>query len=334
MSKPRTFLSYTTVCSAALVAVRLAVWMFPMQAPAQTRAAENASIVADGPGVAVEPGAKILHRPPVFYPRGATATGTVTVEATVNAKGEVTDARVLSGPDELRHAALSSVLNWHYSSEGGLTPTVQSTIRFTAPPKIAEAAPAPIVRSAAQTIKEIRTMGLPAELEEKVRASIPLHVGDTYLADDFARVNAAVQEVDEHLLVSIGKYDPNEVILVVSLPPARSGFISTLSGSADVVGAPQRIRVGGNVQSNNLIKKVTPLYPPDAKAARIQGTVRFTATIGKDGSIINLELVSGHPLLAESAQDAVRQWIYKPTLLNGNPVEVITQIDVNYTLSQ
>ena len=97
---------------------------------------------------------------------------------------------------------------------------------------------------------------------------------------------------------------------------------------------PQRIRVGGNVQAANLIKKITPPYPPLAKQARIQGTVRFTAIIGKDGTIQNLQLVSGHPLLVPSATEAVKQWVYRPTLLNGEPVEVITQIDVNFTLSQ
>jgi protein TonB len=97
---------------------------------------------------------------------------------------------------------------------------------------------------------------------------------------------------------------------------------------------PQRIRVGGQVQAANLIKKVTPTYPPLAKQARISGQVRFTAIIGKDGTIQNLQLVSGHPLLVAAARDAVTQWVYKPTLLNNEPVEVITQIDVNFTLSQ
>jgi len=97
---------------------------------------------------------------------------------------------------------------------------------------------------------------------------------------------------------------------------------------------PSRIRVGGNVQGAKLIKKPTPVYPPLAKQARIQGTVKFTAVIGKDGTIQNLMLVSGHPLLVQSAQDAVKQWVYQPTLLNGEPVEVITEIDVNFTLSQ
>jgi protein TonB len=96
----------------------------------------------------------------------------------------------------------------------------------------------------------------------------------------------------------------------------------------------QRIRVGGQVQQANLIRQPKPIYPPLAKQARIQGVVRFEAIIGKDGTIQNLKMISGHPLLVPAAQEAVKQWLYKPTLLNGEPVEVATVIDVNFTLSQ
>jgi TonB family protein len=95
----------------------------------------------------------------------------------------------------------------------------------------------------------------------------------------------------------------------------------------------ERIRVGGNIQAANLLNKVNPFYPPLARQARIQGTVRFSVIIAKDGTIRNLQLVRGHPLLVPPATEAVRQWTYKPTLLNGQPVEVITQVDVNFTLS-
>jgi protein TonB len=98
--------------------------------------------------------------------------------------------------------------------------------------------------------------------------------------------------------------------------------------------APKRINVGGNVQQAMLVFQPRPVYPPLAKQARISGVVRFTAIIGRDGTIQNLVLVSAHPLLVASAQAAVRQWRYKPTLLNGEPVEVVTQIDVNFTLNQ
>lgn len=94
----------------------------------------------------------------------------------------------------------------------------------------------------------------------------------------------------------------------------------------------QRIRVGGNVQKANLIHQPQPVYPDLARRVRIQGTVRMTAVISKEGAIEHLTVVSGHPLLAPAAIEAVRQWRYKPTLLNGEPVEVITQIDVNFTL--
>ena len=99
-----------------------------------------------------------------------------------------------------------------------------------------------------------------------------------------------------------------------------------------VPGTPPRIRVGSNVQAANLIHQVEPVYPPLALKARIQGTVRFNAVIGKDGTITNLQVLSGHPLLVQAALEAVKQWLYKPTLLNGEPVEVITTIDVNMTL--
>ncbi len=98
--------------------------------------------------------------------------------------------------------------------------------------------------------------------------------------------------------------------------------------------APQRIRVGGNVQAARIVRQPKPVYPPLAKQARIQGVVRFTAIIATNGTIQSLQLVSGHPLLAPSAMEAVKQWVYQPTLLNGEPVEVVTQIDVNFTLSQ
>lgn len=98
--------------------------------------------------------------------------------------------------------------------------------------------------------------------------------------------------------------------------------------------APQRIRVGGNVQKAMQLFTPSPVYPPLAKQARIQGVVKLNAIISKEGNIEQLTVVSGHPLLIPSALEAVKKWRYKPTLLNGEPVEVITQIDVNFTLTQ
>jgi periplasmic protein TonB len=96
--------------------------------------------------------------------------------------------------------------------------------------------------------------------------------------------------------------------------------------------APSRIRVGGNVQAAALVRKVDPVYPPIAKTAHVSGTVVLHAIIGKDGSVQNLEYVSGPGLLMKSALDAIKQWRYKPTMLNGEPVEVDTTISVVFSL--
>jgi tetratricopeptide (TPR) repeat protein len=113
---------------------------------------------------------------------------------------------------------------------------------------------------------------------------------------------------------------------VASPPPGASGGGG---GSA----TPTRIRVGGVIQEANLIKKIDAVYPPLAREAQISGMVRFTVIIAKDGTLLNVQLISGHPLLVAAARDAVMQYVYKPTLLNGMPVEVITQVDVNFSLS-
>jgi len=94
------------------------------------------------------------------------------------------------------------------------------------------------------------------------------------------------------------------------------------------------LRVGGNVQQAKIINRVQPVYPPLARQTRISGTVRLHAIIGKDGTIQSLEVVSGHPLLQQAALDAVRQWRYQPTLLNGDAVDVDTTVDVIFSLNQ
>jgi periplasmic protein TonB len=95
----------------------------------------------------------------------------------------------------------------------------------------------------------------------------------------------------------------------------------------------QRVRVSQGVTAGLVIKRVNPTYPPLARTARVQGSVVLAAVIGKDGTIQNLHVLSGHPLLTQAALDAVKQWRYKPYILNGEPVEVDTQVTVNFTLS-
>ncbi len=104
------------------------------------------------------------------------------------------------------------------------------------------------------------------------------------------------------------------------------------SGPPPPKAVPSRIRVGGNVQQAKLLAQPRPNYPPLAKQARISGVVLLRAIIAKDGTVQQLEVISGHPLLVQSAMDAVRQWRYSPTLLNGEPVEVVTEVQVIFSL--
>jgi len=147
---------------------------------------------------------------------------------------------------------------------------------------------------------------------------------------------------------------PREVAIIREDPLPPPGPVGGVVGGIDsglagggvggvlggIIAAPpppppqERIRVGGQVQSARLVNQPRPVYPPLARQARIQGTVRLEAVINKEGLIEELTVVSGHPLLIKAAQDAVLQWQYQPTLLNGVAVEVITTIDVNFTMGR
>jgi TonB family protein len=103
-------------------------------------------------------------------------------------------------------------------------------------------------------------------------------------------------------------------------------------GSSSASKAPKQITVSAKAMSGNLLTKAVPVYPPAAKQAKIQGTVVLSVVIGDDGNVQNIQVVSGPDELQQSSIDAVRQWRYKPYLLNGNPVEVKTTVNIIYSL--
>jgi protein TonB len=107
--------------------------------------------------------------------------------------------------------------------------------------------------------------------------------------------------------------------------------ISSVAAAQVVV--PQRVRVSQGVEQGLLKKKVDPVYPPDARDQKIQGVVLLQVIIDKEGNVTDVKLISGHPLLAPAAIDAVKQWKYRPFLLNGDAVSVETQVKVNFTLN-
>jgi TonB family protein len=118
---------------------------------------------------------------------------------------------------------------------------------------------------------------------------------------------------------------------------AQSGGIVGTADAADLnaplLAIPQRVRVSAGVATGLILTRVAPDYPPDARDQRIEGVVILHVIIDKEGNVSKVDLVSGHPLLAPSAIDAVKQRKYRPYLLNGMPVAVDTTVQVNFTLS-
>ena len=110
-------------------------------------------------------------------------------------------------------------------------------------------------------------------------------------------------------------------------------IVLLVCGVAAQSNSPQQVQIPPGTSQGLLISKVQPTYPPLARQARVQGTVVLHALIGNDGSIQDLSVVSGHPMLTQAAMDAVKQWRYQPYLLNGEPVLVETTINVNFQLS-
>jgi TonB family protein len=315
MSKFRLTSSLAAFAAVLTLTAWLGVRSFPLQAAPQENDSSNIT-VHSGP-------LPLLHRAAVQYPKNALAKhieGTVALELTLSETGTVTDARVLSGPEELRGAALQSVLEWHYASDA--QPKTQASIDFRLP--AAEAMPGTLMAPPEDQARLDRLfIQAPDSIKQKLEGHLPLREGDRITQSALNDLSAALKEVDEHLRVTIHpNADKTGSMIFIALNNAGPGE------------APKRIRVGGNAEAANLVQKVTPIYPPEAKANRVQGSVRFTVVIGKDGRVQNVTLVSGDPVLAQAAKDAVQQWVYKPTLLNGDPVEVMTQVDVNFTLSQ
>jgi TonB family protein len=312
VSMSRLRLSWSLATFAAMLALAgwLGVRSFPLQAAPQEK--------VDPPGVSVDQsGFTLLHRVPVAYPSDAKQKGIegdVLVELTLAQNGVVSDARVLSGPEELRKATLESVLQWHYANDGRLPGKTEVAIKFRlSDATLAVAAPVLAAVPENTTLKQL-SLRVPDALKQKLENRISLHEGDLITPASLNDLVLSVKEVDEHLNVRLD----------------RGGVVTiTLE-----TGPPQRIRIGGNVQQANLVEKVQPIYPLQAKQNHVQGKVQFTVLIGKDGHVQNVDMLTGEPVLADAAKVAVEKWVYKPTLLNGQPVEVVTQVDVNFTLSQ
>jgi TonB family protein len=354
MTKRNLLLPLVAALATLPVIIGVAAWQFPLRAAPQE--------VIDDTGVDVQlNGARVLHRTGIFFPDDARTkhlSGTVVAQVTLDEKGEVTGVQAESGPDELRKPVVQSIMFWHFALDSTTSArTLQIAVRFDggkvspAPPSASSTTMPRTALDTPRTIQRIDLSGLPMELRNKISEAGVLNVGDVLTREKLPAVEAALRNIDDHLQMTVmplrlrepgdvpgaasGATSGNDRVLVAVRVNGSRGVMVMPSAPAvpqSATSAPQTIRVGGNVQSANLIEQAQPVYPPLAKQARIQGTVRFDVIIGKDGTIKNIKVDSGHPMLVQTALEAVKTWVYKPTLLNGNPVEVMTTVDVNFTL--
>jgi TonB family protein len=178
-------------------------------------------------------------------------------------------------------------------------------------------------------VKNIQVSGLSSQGRDELLARLPLREGDSLTPEKFDSIVQSVREFDEHLTVSTHSVKSGEFVLVIRpnnvVPQLAMDSAATLPTSG--------IKVGQDVQAAKLISHPAPEYPALAKQARISGLVMLAAIIAKDGTVQELKALGGHPLLIQAALDAVKQWVYQPTLLNGAPVEVATTISVTFSLA-
>jgi len=153
-----------------------------------------------------------------------------------------------------------------------------------------------------------------------------------------SRIPRAIENLNEANLAPVPEFTDGSGVPGATGAPDGNGVLFGTGPSTNpmpVLSPPpvvRPIRVS-HMMEGNLIHRVQPEYPPLARQARIQGTVILRAIINREGRIENLQLLSGHPMLVQAAIDAVRQWRYRPYVLNDQPVEVETQITVNFTLA-
>jgi TonB family protein len=254
--------------------------------PSATQADQRAPAASDSKPVQIKVGGEVeqavlIHMVQPVYPKEAKdagISGTVVVKGVITKDGSLKQVEYVSGPGELKQAAIEAVTQWEYkpTTLSGNPVDVETTISLV--------------------------FALKKTDEGEPLSASPGTPGDPNAA-------AASQPGTFDALNAKGPQPP---------PPLHN--------------FPARIRVGGAVQARSLVHQVLPRYPQDAKHEHISGIVVLHVIIARDGSVLTAEVVSGPDALARSAADAVKQWRYKPTLLNGQPVEVDTTVQVVFSI--
>jgi protein TonB len=225
-------------------------------------------------------------------------------------------------------AALSAVALVSLIHTDSLTPRAAFFTGVVGPPGLPPTHNRSTVKAATQAVKSpLHSFAAPMSIPKGISSTGP---EAPMLSPDEAASGAGVMDGID------GIFGRTSGLLgdAARVPPPPAEPVRRTQEKAVPNAPAKQIHVSTGVQAAKLITQATPVYPALARQARVAGTVRLTAIIGRDGAIRNLQVMSGHPLLTPAALEAVKQWRYQPTLLNDEPVEVITQIDVNFTLSR
>ena len=337
----------------------LATGAFPLLAAPQ--------VVNDAAGVAVNMnGSQLMHRTPVAYPADALAKGvegTVVVQVKLDANGEVSDATVLSGADELRKTVLQSVLSWHFDKSAALTtrtvnidfvkPSAAAPGGLVVPPQVVTPfvpgrqfvaggrggsggtmAPSP---TASAKLDRIVVSGLSDTARAQLLASLPVHEGDEWNGQMLAAVRAAASQFDSHLTVSAMRSTNGALTLQIGVLNSGSATAAGIGfGAAGAVppappDLPEGVySVGNGTTAPSVVSKVDPVFPPDEPAG-FAGSVMVSIVVGTEGKAEDIRIVKSlGPEFDASAIAALQQWVFRPGLNHGVPVRVRAQIEVNF----
>jgi protein TonB len=262
--------------------------------------------------------AKALKTVQPVYPevaKQAGVTGTVVLEVTINEAGDVSNIIVVSGHQLLRDAAAEAAKQWKFS------------------PSYLNGDPISVVANLSFNF---------ALAENKAGLSLTMDDAGNLLEGEQRlegeRLNARIAESEGSIRIRPNPKVPLKVV------EETLQILQRLAGDRPVrLSAPyafrdghltksEPIRVGGNVQASKLLNRVSPIYPKEAKEAGVEGTVVLQITVSEAGEVSDIQVVSGHELLRDASVEAVKQWRYSPTLLNGEPVPVIATVTVQFAL--
>ncbi|HWB98902.1 MAG TPA: M56 family metallopeptidase, partial [Bryobacteraceae bacterium] len=305
------------VTTAALLIVLAVGWtatgIFPLAAAPR--------YANDGAGVTVNIAAShLLHRAPVSYPDEALAEGvegTVVAQLRLDSNGEVADAAILSGPQELRKAVLESVLAWHFDKADAGEPQTISVqfVRPVHPPPVlpmpaAAAALPPAPPQPPASIGKLRHIlinGVPEQMADSIRSALAIHEGDDLTPAELSAATARARGFDLHLQTALRRQTDGQIDLAIELPPTMQ--IAAAAPPPQNLDESDVMSVGNGVLPPALLSKVDPQYTEQARAAKYEGSVLLAVVIGLDGRATDMKVVKSLGMgLDEKAIEAVQQW--------------------------